>query len=138
MAGEVTLLEASESLRERTFSQTQDLFRLLFDDDDGKRVAWDFTDITPTKVPCSHTFDLVYGRTIDVPFCRLSSKHKKTVEQEVDKMLKAEISEHAVSPWGFGVVVDTKKDGNLIFCVDSRRLNERMVSESWPLLISIS
>ena len=40
----------------------------------------------------------------------------------------------SVSPWGALVLYVNKKDGNLIFCIDQRKLNKVMIKNMYPLL----
>jgi len=52
---------------------------------------------------------------------------------EVDKMLNAGVIEPATSEWASPVVLITKKDGSVRFCVDYRKLNSVTIRDTYPL-----
>ena len=63
-----------------------------------------------------------------------AGKQSRDIErQEVDRMLKAGVIEPATSEWASPVILITKKDGSIRFCVDYRKLNALIVKDSYPL-----
>lgn len=48
-------------------------------------------------------------------------------------MLEAGIITPSNSVWSFSVVIASKKDGELRFCVDYRTLNQKMKADHWSL-----
>ena len=70
-----------------------------------------------------HTIDTGDARPIKQPPRRVPLAQKSVVEAELDKMLKQGIIETSDSAWSSPVVLVTKKDGRVRFCVDYRRLN---------------
>ena len=51
----------------------------------------------------------------------------------IEDMLKHEIVQPSSSPWASPVVIATKKDGSLRFCVDYRKLNSITRKDAYPL-----
>lgn len=59
---------------------------------------------------------------------------KQAVErQEIDKMLESNIIQPSTSSWASPVVLVTKKDGSVRYCVDYRRVNDVTLKDSYPL-----
>ena len=53
--------------------------------------------------------------------------------KEVQKMLEAEVIEFSSSPWASPVVLVSKKDGSIRYCIDYRQLNDITLKDSYPL-----
>lgn len=64
---------------------------------------------------------------------RLPILKRETVKDEIDKMLQNGIIEPSTSPWASPIVLVTKKDGSVRFCIDYRRLNAVTHKDSYPL-----
>ena len=58
---------------------------------------------------------------------------REAIDKEIDKMLKMGIIRESSSPWASPVLLVPKKDGELRFCVDYRRVNEVTVKNRYPL-----
>ena len=56
-------------------------------------------------------------------FISLPMTEQNVCVEEVQKMLKYYVIEPRNSPWAAPIVMVTKKDGSIIFCVDYRKLN---------------
>ena len=64
---------------------------------------------------------------------RLSARLWEAAKAEVEKMAKLGVIERSESPWCSPVVLVNKKDGEIRFCVDYRRVNEVTKKDSYPL-----
>jgi hypothetical protein len=64
---------------------------------------------------------------------RIPGGQLKEFEQELDRMLAAEVIESGQSPWASPVVLVRKKDGSVRFCVDYRRLNAATTFDAYPI-----
>jgi transposase InsO family protein len=64
---------------------------------------------------------------------RVSPVERRTIQEEVDKMLKRDIIQPSESPWSSPVVLVKKKDGSWRFCVDYRKLNSISKKDVYPL-----
>ena len=64
---------------------------------------------------------------------RKSLKEREIIQNEVKTMIDNDIIEISTSPWSSPVVLIPKKDGSKRFCVDYRKLNQKTITETWPL-----
>lgn len=80
----------------------------------------------------SHKINTV-GPPIRQRYYPLSPAKLKILNEEIDKMLEAGVIRPSRSPWASPVVMVTKKDGSVRFCVDSRKLNSVTVRDAYPL-----
>lgn len=55
------------------------------------------------------------------------------MKEEVKRIIEAGIIKPIESDWSSPVVLGTKKDGSLRFCVDYRRLNDVMKRNRWQI-----
>nr|KAG5688410.1 hypothetical protein BaRGS_001192 [Batillaria attramentaria]KAG5698105.1 hypothetical protein BaRGS_031795 [Batillaria attramentaria] len=58
---------------------------------------------------------------------------RRTVEDEVDSMLKLGVIERAASPYSSPIVLVKKPDGKIRFCVDFRKLNKQVEFDAEPM-----
>ena len=64
---------------------------------------------------------------------RLPLLKRQVEREEVQRMLKSDVIEPSSSPWASPIVMVTKKDGSIRFCVDYRKLNGVTLRDSYPL-----
>lgn len=70
---------------------------------------------------------------IACPPYRMSPGKRAILDQEVQKLLDADVIEECDSPWAANVVLVTKKDGGVRLCVDYRKLNAVTEPDRYPL-----
>ena len=72
-----------------------------------------------------------------VPVCqparRLPFGKREAEQEEIAKMLDRGVIEPSNSPWISPVVLVTKKDGSIRYCVDYRALNSVTVKDAYPI-----
>jgi hypothetical protein len=74
--------------------------------------------------------------TVNPPAARprpLSLAEREQVRKELEKMLKLGVIRPSNSPWSSPIVLVTKKDGSVRFCVDYRKLNGITIKDSYPM-----
>ncbi len=64
---------------------------------------------------------------------RSSYKERERLKEEIDKMLALGVIQESHSPWSSPTVMVRKKDGEIRFCVDYRRLNEVTERDVYPI-----
>ena len=64
---------------------------------------------------------------------RIPYSQREVVKQELDQMLKAKVIKPSTSPWASPIVLVTKKDGGVRFCVDYRKLNKVAKFDAYPM-----
>ena len=74
-----------------------------------------------------------FGPPIRQPIRRLPVALKKTVQEEVQKMLKNKVIRPSTSPWSSPIIMVRKKDGSWRFCIDFRKLNSVTHKDAYPL-----
>ncbi len=73
------------------------------------------------------------GRPVRIPPNRIAPGQRKIMEDEILKMEKERTIKRSVSPWYSSIILVTKKDCTIRFCVDYRKLNDATHNDSYPL-----
>ena len=94
--------------------------------------AKDKTDRGKTHL-VQHSIDTGGHKPIKQRPRRLPISKREEEHKEVQKMLEAGVIESSSSPWASPVVLVTKKDGSIRYCIDYRQLNDITLKDSYPL-----
>jgi hypothetical protein len=142
---------ASETKMEEPRSDLPDHLRELFltsisdmtspEQVDGvKKLLMDYRDVFAVPGGASgvgrvepHRIDRGTNAPVKQRTFRMSAEAHKVVQIECQKMLELGVIRESKSPWFSPVVLVTKKNGDVRFCVDYRRLNALTTKDSYPL-----
>lgn len=80
-----------------------------------------------------HEVDTGDTKPICLPPRRIPISQRQTIEKEFKKMLEDDIIEPSSSPWASPILLVTKKDGSIRFCIDYRQLNSVTRKDAYPL-----
>ena len=80
-----------------------------------------------------HAMDMQNNRPSKVGYRLLPVAKQVIADREVERMLKDDVIEPSNSPWASPIVLVTKKDGSVRFCVDYRKVNELTCKDAYPL-----
>ncbi|KAI8486535.1 hypothetical protein Bbelb_357700 [Branchiostoma belcheri] len=86
-----------------------------------------YTETIKHKIPTGDT------PPIRQPYRSIPPSLYKEVKQHVQDMLDQDVIRESCSPWASPVVLVRKKDGDLRFCIDYRRLNAKTHHDAFPL-----
>ena len=64
---------------------------------------------------------------------RIPYLQRDSVRKEIDSMMEAGIIQPSVSAWASPIILVSKKDGGIRFCVDYRRLNAKSTFDAYPM-----
>ena len=103
-----------------------------------KQTILEYSDIFSANYPgatdlVTHRIDVGDNQPINSAPYRVSPTERRVIDSEVVRMLKENIIEPSKSPWASPVVLVSKKDGSIRFCVDYRRLNNLTKKDVYPL-----
>ena len=88
--------------------------------------------MVPVTSHVTHHIDTT-GRPVACRPRRLSPAAAAVITEQVEAMRLAGVVRPSASPWASPVVLVTKKDGSVRFCVDYRALNARTRKDTYPL-----
>ena len=94
--------------------------------------ALDDTELGCTRL-VKHEIDTSDHPPMKQHFRRVPFVHHEKISQMIDDMLEKGIIQPSSSPWASPIVLVPKKDGQLRFCVDYRKLNSVTKKDQYPL-----
>ena len=71
-----------------------------------------------------HTIDTADNSPIKQALRRHPPLHQQAIKEQTAEMMEQDLVEPASSEWAANVVLVKKKTGELLFCIDYRKLNE--------------
>ena len=80
-----------------------------------------------------HVIDTGTAKPVKLPPYRLPYAYRDQVQKELKEMVKDGIATTSNSEWAAPIVLVTKKDGGIRFCVDFRRLNAVSAADCYPM-----
>ena len=80
-----------------------------------------------------HTIDTGDAAPIKQRPYRTTPENKQEIDRQVSDMLQRGIIQESVSPWSSPVVLVKKKNGEMRFCIDFRRINKITKKDSFPM-----
>lgn len=81
----------------------------------------------------THTIDTGDAAPIRQRYYRMSPEKQRILVEQLDDMLKEDVVEPCESPWSSPVLLTPKKNGDLRFCLDSRKLNAITKKDAYSL-----
>jgi hypothetical protein len=64
---------------------------------------------------------------------RKTVTEKEVIDKEVNKMLSMNVIRPSFSPWASPIQLTTKKNNEIRFCIDFRKVNENIVGDAYPM-----
>ena len=92
-----------------------------------------FTETPGTTHLAEHRIETTTNEPVHVKQCPVPHAVQSTIDEEVSKMLKADIIEPTTSAYNASVLLVRKKDQTNRFCVDFRRLNCVTIFDTGPM-----
>lgn len=81
----------------------------------------------------THSIDTGDATPIRQRYYRMSPEKQRILVEQLDEMLKEDVVEPCESPWSSPVLLTPKKNGELRFCLDSRKLNAITKKDAYSL-----
>jgi predicted aspartyl protease len=133
--------KTSNEINFDVFIKSLDINNDILSDDQSDQVMSvirDYMDIFASKKPgatnlVTHHIDVGMNKPVNQMPYRVSPKERRIIESEIERMLDEDIIEPSNSPWASPVVLVSKKDGSVRFCVDYRKVNLLTTRDVYPL-----
>lgn len=102
-----------------------------------EQILCDFSDVFSEEIGhvdmASHTIDTGDHAPIKQRPRRLPYVYRDEANKQIRDMLEQNVIQPSTSPWSSPIVLVRKKDGQLRFCVDYRKLNQITQNDAHPL-----
>lgn len=80
-----------------------------------------------------HKIKLTDDKPFKEPIRKIPPGIYNEIREHLQEMLDMGAIDESKSPWSSNVVIVRKKDGNIRFCIDYRKLNQRTVRDAYPI-----
>lgn len=81
----------------------------------------------------THSIDTGNATPIRQRYYRMSPEKQRVLGEQLDDMLREHVVEQCESPWSSPVLLTPKKNGELRFCLDSRKLNAVTTKDAYSI-----
>ncbi|CAH2210808.1 jg24696, partial [Pararge aegeria aegeria] len=100
--------------------------------DQFKEISYETRGLGRTSL-ITHTIDTGDAAPIRQRYYRMSPEKQRILSRQLDEMLQDDVVEPCESPWSSPVLLTPKKNGELRFCLDSRKLNAVTKKDAYSL-----
>lgn len=97
-----------------------------------REISYEERGLGRTKLT-THVIDTGDAAPIRQRYYRMSPEKQRVLVEQLDDMLKEDVVEPCESPWSSPVLLTPKKNGELRFCLDSRKLNSVTKKDAYSL-----
>lgn len=128
LSGQINELRAIRPASSLSVSESRALSKIIskFDSISYEKKGLGLTHLVKHKI-------VTTGPPIKQRYYPLSPARQRQLDAEVDEMLSLGVIRPSRSPWSSPVIIVQKKDGTGRFCLDSRKLNNVTIRDSYPL-----
>ena len=124
------LQQLADETQNLTAEQKNELYHVLLKYADI--FAFDDKHLGRTAV-MKHSINTGDALPVRQPPRRLPIHCQQEVSRLIDDMLQKDVIEPSSSPWSSPIVLVTKKDGSMRFCIDYRKVNNLTKKDAYPL-----
>ena len=107
--------------QQKELQQILESFPQIFDGTPGRTAGIEHVIHTEDNIP-------VRQKPYRIPYSQ-----RDLVRKEIDNMMEAGIIQPSVSAWASPIILVSKKDGGIRFCVDYRKLNAKSAFDAYPM-----
>lgn len=100
--------------------------------DQFKEISYETRGLGRTSL-ITHTIDTGDAAPIRQRYYRMSPEKQRILSRQLDEMFQDDVVEPCESPWLSPVLLTPKKNGELRFCLDSRKLNAVTKKDAYSL-----